>query len=111
MCLTGGDEGPLEWALRGGEKSARAQVQRLTEIFGARNIYAELQRHRLREEERRNQAAMDLAQRFHLPLLATNGVNFAEPSDRDLMDVLTCIRHKTNVYEAGRLLAATPSAT
>jgi error-prone DNA polymerase len=105
VCLTGGDEGPLEWALRGGEESARAQVRRLTEIFGARNVYAELQRHHLREEERRNQAAMDLARRFHLPLLATNGVNFAESSDRDLMDVLTCIRHKTNVHEAGRLLA------
>jgi error-prone DNA polymerase len=105
VCLTGGDEGPLEWALRGGEESARTQMHRLTEIFGAGNVYAELQRHRLREEERRNQAAMDLAQRFRLPLLATNGVNCAERSDRDLMDVLTCIRHKTNVHEAGKLLA------
>jgi error-prone DNA polymerase len=105
VCLTGGDEGPLEWAQRGGKESAQAQMHRLTEIFGARNVYAELQRHHLREEERRNQAAMDLARRFRLPLLATNGVHFAEPSDRDLMDVLTCIRHKTNVHEAGRLLA------
>src|SRR5215469_5356900 len=58
VCLTGGDEGQLEWALRGGKESARAQAQRLTEIFGAHNVYAELQRHHLRDEERRNQAAM-----------------------------------------------------
>ena len=105
ICLTGGDEGPLEFALRSGEDTAREQMRRLTEIFGARNVYAELQRHHLREEEQRNQAAMDLARKFQLPLLATNGVNFAERSGRDLMDVLTCIRHKTTVREAGRLLA------
>jgi error-prone DNA polymerase len=105
VCLTGGDEGPLAWGLCGGEENARAQVRRLTEIFGAPNVYAEMQRHHLREEERRNQAAIDLARRFRLPLLATNGVSFATPPDRDLMDVLTCIRHKTNIHEAGKLLA------
>jgi error-prone DNA polymerase len=105
VCLTGGDEGPLEWALRSGEESARSQARRLAEIFGAGNVYAEMQRHHLREEERRNQAAMDLARHFQLPLLATNGVSFAAPSDRELMDVLTSIRHKTNIHEAGRLLA------
>ncbi len=105
VCLTGGDEGPLEWGLRQGEEGARAQVRRLTEIFGAANLYAETQRHHLREEERRNQAAIDLARRFRLPLLASNGVNFAELLGRELMDVLTCIRHKTSVQHAGRLLA------
>jgi error-prone DNA polymerase len=105
VCLTGGDEGPLEWALRSGDESARAQVERLTGIFGTGNVYAELQRHHLREEERRNQAAMALSRRFQLPLLASNGVSFAAPPDRELMDVLACIRHKTNIHTAGRLLA------
>ena len=105
VCLTGGEEGPLEWALRSGRDTAREQVKKLTQIFGAGNVYAELQRHQMREEERRNQSAMELAREFRLPLLATNGVNFAAPADRELMDVLTCIRHKTNVHQAGKLLA------
>jgi error-prone DNA polymerase len=105
VCLTGGDEGPLAFALRGGDEQACLQMQKIVGIFGERNVYVELQRRRLREEERRNQAAIDLASRFHLPLLATNGVCHATPGQRELMDVLTCTRHKTTIAEAGRLLA------
>ena len=42
---------------------------------------------------------------FHVPILATNGVRFAEPADRPLYDVLTCIRHKTTLAQAGRRLS------
>src|SRR5581483_7425028 len=105
VCLTGGDEGPLAFALRDGDEQAHLQMQKIVGIFGERNVYFELQRHRLREEERRNQAAIDLAGRFRLPLLATNGVCHATPSERELMDVLTCTRHKTTIAAAGRLLA------
>src|SRR5580698_3322919 len=59
----------------------------------------------MREEERRNQAAMDLAARFHLPMIATNGVCHATAEERELMDVLTCVRQKIPIAEAGRLLA------
>ena len=80
-------------------------THQLIDIFGANNVYVELQRHRLREEERRNQAATNLAARFHLPLIATNGVCHATLEERELMDVLTCVRHKTTIDKAGRLLA------
>ncbi|HEY6394624.1 MAG TPA: DNA polymerase III subunit alpha, partial [Candidatus Binataceae bacterium] len=105
ICLTGGDEGPLAFALRNGDEQAHSQMRKIIEIFGERNVYVELQRHRLREEERRNQAAIHLARRFRLPLIATNGVCHANPGGRELMDVLTCTRHKTTIAEAGRLLA------
>ena len=45
-----------------------------------------------------------LAQQWKLPLIATNGIRYAQPTQRELMDVLTCVRYKTNVFEAGRLL-------
>jgi error-prone DNA polymerase len=101
ICLTGGEEGPLAFSL----KNANVQMEQLIGIFGERNVYVEVQRHRLREEERRNQAAMNLAARLHLPLIATNGVCHATPDERELMDVLTCVRHKTTIDKAGRLLA------
>ena len=105
LCLTGGDEGPLAFALGNGSDAARKQLEQLIGIFGAQNVYVELQRHHLREEERRNQAAIALASHFGLPVIATNGVSHAMAAERELMDVLTCVRHKVTIAEAGRLLA------
>ena len=79
-------------------------VDRLVGLFGRANVYLELQRHLLRDEEADNHALRDLAAAFHVPLLATNGVRFAEPAARPLYDVLTCIRQKTTVERAGRRL-------
>jgi error-prone DNA polymerase len=106
VCLTGDERGPLAAAWRsGGYKAAREAVQSLVEIYGRENVYVELQRHFDREEEARNQAAMAIANELQLPLLATNGVAYAVPERRQILDVLTCIRHHTTLDEAGRLLA------
>src|SRR5688500_14467016 len=77
----------------------------LVGLFGHGHVCIELQRHLLRDEECANAALTELAERFRLPVVATNGVRFAEPNDRPLFDVLTCVRHKTTVDAAGRLLA------
>ncbi len=79
-------------------------VGTLLDIFGAGNIYAELQRHMRRDQERGNQRVKELARAWKLPLLASNGVSYARRANRELMDVLTCTRHKTNIPNAGRLL-------
>jgi error-prone DNA polymerase len=80
-------------------------VDRLVGVFGASQVYVELQRHLLREQESDNQVLRDLASAFHLPVVATNGVRCAGPADRPLFDVLTCIRHKTTLERAGRRLS------
>ena len=80
-------------------------IDRLVGVFGRDNTYLELQRHLLRDEEADNHALRDLASAFHVPIVATNGVRFAEPLDRPLYDVLTCIRHKTTIDRAGRRLS------
>jgi len=106
ICLTGGDEGPLAAALaRGGYDEAFRTVDQLTHLFGRENVYVELQRHFHRNEEFRNRAALDIARSLHLPILATNGVHYATPKDRELCDVLTAIRHHETLLTAGRLLA------
>jgi error-prone DNA polymerase len=84
---------------RGFEDTAK-----LIDIYGPQNVVAELQRHYNREEEARNQYVQTLSETYRLPLLATNGVRYATPGERELMDILTCTRHKTNIHEAGRLL-------
>jgi error-prone DNA polymerase len=106
ICLTGGDDGPLAGALaHGGMDEARRAVERLTEIFGRGNVYVELQRHFHRDQEARNHAAVEIARSLQLPLLATNGVCYASPRQRELCDVFTAIRHKRTLASAGRLLA------
>jgi len=106
VCLTGGEEGPLAAALmRGGEVAGRETVEHLTRIFGHENVYVELQRHREREEEWRNQATLRIARSLNLPLIATNGVRYATAYEREVQDLFTAIRHHVELDQAGRLLA------
>ena len=109
ICLTGGAEGPLADALEKGRIARGLEcVRQLCELFGRENVYVELQRHYCREEEARNQAAVEIARKLSLPLLATNGVCHALPHERELLDVFTCIRHHRNLATAGRLLSRNP---
>ena len=106
VCLTGGDEGPLAAALMaGGETAGREAVEKLVGIFGHNNVYVEVQRHRERAQEWRNQAALRIAGSLRLPVLATNGVRYATKYDREIADLFTAIRHHTRLDHAGRLLA------
>ena len=105
VCLTGGDEGPLAAALkRGGMDEGRGVLARLVQTFGQKNVYVELQRHGICEQEARSQAAIALAREFHLPLLATNGVSMATEFEREILDVLSSIRHGCSLDDAGLLL-------
>jgi len=107
LCLTGGDEGPLAAALtHGGEPAGRALLEDLTALYGRGNVYVELQRHQLPHQEARNQAALRLARSLRLPIVATNGVRYAKPCDREILDLFTAIRHHTDLDHAGRLLTA-----
>src|SRR5215471_80997 len=88
ICLTGDENGPLALALKmGGVLAARQAIEQLVAIFGKENIYVELQRHFHRRQESRNQACIALAREFRLPLVATNGVCYATPAEREIADV------------------------
>ena len=91
-------------AINGPRFGVGGLVDRIVGLFGGSGVYIELQRHLLRDQEWDNQVLLDLASAFHVPVIATNGVRFAGPSDRPLYDVLTCIRHKTTLERAGRRL-------
>ena len=87
-CLTRADE---------------ATVHRLSGIFKGRT-HVELQRHFRRDEEHHNVRLVDLARRLRLPIVATNGVRYARPEEKELHDILTCIREGRHVDDAGQLL-------
>ncbi len=86
-----------------GEDTARVMDKLLT-AFGRENIFIELQRHRVRGEEKNVRALVQLAEQFHLPLLATNGVLYSTEKERPILDVFHCIRNHTHLDAAGKLL-------
>jgi error-prone DNA polymerase len=106
VALTGDEEGPICRALAVDDRAAAEDcVRRLQHSFGPEQVFVEVQRHLQRGEELRNNALFDLADHCKVPLLATNGVLYAKPEERAVLDVFTCTRAHTHLDEAGRLLA------
>jgi len=106
FCLTGGDEGPVVAAFfKENPKVALQEIlHRLADFFPGR-LYVELQRHRRRDQEARNEILLRLAQAMALPIIATNGVRYAQPQDKELYDLFTCIRMHTSIDAAKGKLA------
>ncbi len=105
--LSGGGEGAFGAALdRGDGDAAAAALDRLVGIFGKANVSVELQLHLDEVEDRRNAAAVALARRHRLPVVATNDVRFARPADALRFDVLTCLAEGTTIDRAGTRLCA-----
>jgi error-prone DNA polymerase len=85
-------------------QSPADRAQFLINVFHGENVYVEIQRHFLRGEDRLNQQLCDLAEQHRLRIIATNGVQYARPSGRRVLDVFTCIREHTHLDAAGKLL-------
>lgn len=85
--------------------SPNKPITMLIDTFGRENVFVELQRHFIRGEERLNRELIHLAGAYRLELLATNGVKYAKPYGREVLDVFTCIREHTHLDAAGKLLA------
>jgi error-prone DNA polymerase len=80
------------------------RAKSLIDGFGRDNVFVEIQRHFIRGEERINRQLVDLARAHRLSILATNGVRYAKPYGREVLDVFTCIREHTHLDAAGKLL-------
>src|SRR6201987_4676649 len=87
-----------------GCQPVEGRVRFLIDTFGCENVFVEIQRHFIRGEERVNRELIDLARAKRLSLLATNGVQYAKPYGREILDVFTCVREHTHLDAAGRLL-------
>ncbi|HWB45884.1 MAG TPA: DNA polymerase III subunit alpha [Hyphomicrobiaceae bacterium] len=91
IVLTGGPDGPIDKALREGQKDdALARLELLKRTFGDR-LYVELQRHGLRQEAEVESELLDIAYAHELPIVATNEVYFASADDYEAQDALMCI--------------------
>jgi len=85
--------------------AAETAAATVINAFGRENVFVEIQRHFVRGEEQINRQLVDLARANGLPLIATNGVQYAKLSGREVLDVFTCIREHTHLDAAGKLLS------
>ena len=102
IALTGGPDGPIDRALRDGQRDlAMARLKTLSKIFGDR-LYVEIQRHGLAHEVQVEPQLIELAHALDLPLVATNEAYFAGPEDYEAHDALICIAGGNYVVEDNR---------
>lgn len=99
-------------ALWGGDASSlysdcdelwRTQGEGLKQAFGDR-LYALLTRHHLSSQPRTEPRALVRAHRLGLKAVAGREILYHHPNRRRLQDVLTCIRHRVSLEQAGRIL-------
>ncbi|TMA35612.1 MAG: PHP domain-containing protein, partial [Deltaproteobacteria bacterium] len=89
---------------RGDERLTTALLDRARAHFPGR-LWVDVSRHGRRDQERANRRAVDLASAARVPVVATGDVRHARAEGRMLTDALVCLREKTRLDRAGRLLA------
>lgn len=103
--LTAADVPLAGLALRRFDREAALRWSRaIVGVFGREDAVVELTRHHHRPEERRTQRLVALARHLGVNAVATGDVRYARESDATLHDVFTCIRERTTIDRAGRLL-------
>ncbi|MBW2312790.1 MAG: error-prone DNA polymerase [Deltaproteobacteria bacterium] len=83
-----------------------ATLDRALGLFGRERTHVAITRSLERHAARAETRAAALAEARRIAVVATGDVRHAAPSDRRLLDALTCLRHKTTLDRAGRRLVA-----
>ncbi len=92
IALSGAHEGDIGQALLSGNSVQAEELARAYQVCFPGSFYLELQRTSQPFQEDYNHAAVDLAQRLSLPVVATNHVVFLQPTDFDAHEVRVCIQ-------------------
>jgi DNA polymerase III subunit alpha len=91
LVLSGADGGAVGQALLAGDlERAEMFAQRLAALFPQR-FFIELQRAGLASNERHVRAAVPLAAKLQLPVVATHPVQFLEPDDFEAHEARVCV--------------------
>ena len=106
FLLTGGGEGPLGRMLEEGQVDAAASLmERLARAFGDRTL-VEITRLGTPRDAATEPGFLTLAERFSLPIVATNPCYFASPQMAEAHDALLCIAEGRVLAEADRRRAS-----
>ena len=104
ICLSGCMSGRVALLLReGNADAAEAEVRRLVDLFGAENVYVELQDAGLSEQRDLLPMQAALAQHLGLKTVATNDVHYLRHEDAYAHDALLCIQTQSNLADEDRM--------
>ena len=88
---------------QGDYEGARAEAEKLRDIFGENNFFLELQDHGLPEQKFANQGLMRISAETGIPLIATNDCHYLYKEDAEAHDVLICIQTQKKVTDDDRM--------
>ncbi|MBN1249917.1 MAG: DNA polymerase III subunit alpha, partial [Anaerolineae bacterium] len=102
VALSGCRHGAVSRALLAGDpKLALKAALHMARIFGPHHFYIELQRHYHPGDAHLVRDLHALATHLGLGVVATGNVHYLEPAQREIHDVLTCIRLNTALDQTG----------
>jgi error-prone DNA polymerase len=100
ICLTGCKRGPLaQPLLRADPATVQQELQKLLGMFGAGQVFLELQRNLGRDDGVLSRSLVDLGQSNQVPCVATGNVHYLTPADADLETILISIRERSPLPE------------
>ena len=82
------------------EPAFRQALEEYREAFGA-DAYLSACRYYRGDDAKQLFRLDQLANRLHMPLVATNDIHYHDHTRRELQDVLTCVREKCTIQHAG----------
>ncbi len=104
ICTTGCMASELPRAIaEQGVQAARKKLDWYYQVFGADNLFFELQRHEIPELEQINKTLIELGPHYNARFVATNDVHYIEPEDARLQDILLCIQTGSLVSTPNRM--------
>ncbi len=85
--------------LQGREAQARAQADELLSVFGAENVYFEVQKNGLADQERANEGIVRIAREVGRPLVGTGDVHYLRREDYHHHAALLCVQTKSTLSQ------------
>ncbi len=82
------------------ESVFKDSIQEYKNAFG-NNFYIAASRKYMGDDSKYLFRLSELSTGFQIPMVATNDVHYHDPERRQLQDILTCIREKCTIYNAG----------
>jgi len=108
ICLSGGQRGELGGAILAGREKRSAELIAEYQLLFSDRFYLEVQRVGRPYEEEYIAGAAKLADRFQVPLVATNDAHFMAEKDFDAHEVRVCINEGRVLNDPRRVKHHTP---
>ena len=83
----------------GASAEARSHVDQLIQVFGAEDVYFEVQKNGIADQDKANEGIVRVAQELGRPLVATGDVHYLRREDFDNHKALLCVQTKSTLAD------------